>query len=81
MAALQLDAGRAYGLSPQKTLDIAQSLYEKHKVLSYPRTQCRYVSSERAKEFRDMLPALCAFPEIENVKGQMDIKRAPINEW
>ena len=76
LAALQLDAGRAYGLSPQKTLDIAQSLYEKHKVLSYPRTQCRYVSSERAKEFRDILPALCAFPEIENVKGQMDIKRA-----
>lgn len=76
LAALQLDAGRAYGLSPQKTLDIAQSLYEKHKVLSYPRTQCRYVSSERAKEFRDMLPALCAFPEIANIKSMMDIKRA-----
>lgn len=65
---LQSDAGRIYGYSPQETLDIAQTLYETWKVLSYPRTQCRYVSRERAKEFPEMLPAIFSFAELQNVK-------------
>lgn len=79
LSALQTDAGRAYGYSPQETLDAAQSLYEKHKVLSYPRTQCRYVSTERAKEFPSMLNALYAFPQISAVKGGVDVSRANNN--
>lgn len=42
---LQRDASRMYGYSPKETLNIMQSLYERHKVLTYPRTDSRYLSS------------------------------------
>lgn len=35
-----------FGLSPKQTLNIVQSLYEKHKVLTYPRTDSRYLTSD-----------------------------------
>ena len=40
---LQKTASKGRGLSPKKTLDVAQSLYEKHQVLTYPRSDCRYL--------------------------------------
>jgi DNA topoisomerase-3 len=40
---LQKVASKGQGLSPKKTLDVAQSLYEKHQVLTYPRSDCRYL--------------------------------------
>ena len=43
---LQRAANRAFGYSAKKTLDIAQSLYEKHKVLTYPRTDSRYITED-----------------------------------
>lgn len=45
---LQRHANRLYGFSAQKTLDLAQSLYERHKLLSYPRTDSRHLSQEVA---------------------------------
>jgi DNA topoisomerase-3 len=45
---LQRHANRLYGFSAQKTLDLAQALYEKHKLLSYPRTDSRYLSQDVA---------------------------------
>ncbi len=41
---LQRHANRLYGFSAQKTLDTAQALYERHKLLSYPRTDSRHLS-------------------------------------
>ncbi|CAM4204846.1 type IA DNA topoisomerase [Paenibacillus tarimensis] len=43
---LQREANGKHGFSAKKTLDIAQSLYEKHKVISYPRTNSNYVTEE-----------------------------------
>jgi DNA topoisomerase-3 len=51
---LQRHANRLYGFSAQRTLDVAQALYEKHKLISYPRTDSRHLSSEVA----GMLPAV-----------------------
>lgn len=64
LPSLQVDAGQMLGYTPAQTLELVQSLYEKHKVISYPRTQCRYVSSEKAKEFPDMLQKLTVFQEF-----------------
>lgn len=64
LTSIQADAGAKYGYTPTKTLEIIQSLYEKHKVISYPRTQCRYVSSEKAKEFPKMLQKMHVFNEL-----------------
>lgn len=43
---LQREANAKYGHSAKKTLDIAQSLYEKHKVITYPRTSSNYVTEQ-----------------------------------
>src|SRR5215472_17254819 len=43
---LQRHANRLYGFSAQKTLDDAQALYERHKLLSYPRTDSRCLSQD-----------------------------------
>lgn len=64
LGALQAEAASQLHLAPHETLDIVQSLYEKHKCLSYPRTQCRYVSTEKAKEFPQFLHQARVFPEL-----------------
>ncbi len=43
---LQRHANRLFGFSAQKTLDLAQALYERHKLLSYPRTDSRYLAQD-----------------------------------
>lgn len=48
---IQVEAGSKYGYTPEKTLELIQSLYEKHKLISYPRTGGRYVSTEKSKDF------------------------------
>jgi DNA topoisomerase III len=45
---LQRHANRLYGFSAQRTLDAAQALYERHKLLSYPRTDSRHLSQDIA---------------------------------
>jgi DNA topoisomerase-3 len=45
---LQRHANRLFGFSAQKTLDLAQALYERHKLLSYPRTDSRHLSKDVA---------------------------------
>ena len=45
---LQRHANRLYGFSAQHTLDTAQTLYERHKLISYPRTDSRYLSKDVA---------------------------------
>ncbi|MGU3473292.1 DNA topoisomerase 3 [Paenibacillus sp. D51F] len=43
---LQREANGRYGFPAKKTLDVAQALYEKHKVITYPRTNSNYVTEE-----------------------------------
>jgi DNA topoisomerase III len=45
---LQRHANRLYGFSAQETLDTAQTLYEGHKLISYPRTDSRHLSADVA---------------------------------
>ena len=46
---LQRHANRLFGFSAQHTLDLAQAIYERHKLLSYPRTDSRYLSQDVAE--------------------------------
>ena len=45
---LQRHANRLYGFSAQRTLELAQALYEQHKLISYPRTDSRHLSTDVA---------------------------------
>jgi DNA topoisomerase-3 len=49
LTALQKEAHKKYGYAPEQTLDIAQSLYEKYKVLSYPRTPSRVMGDDNVE--------------------------------
>lgn len=71
LGALQAEASSQLHLTPTETLDIVQSLYEKHKCLSYPRTQCRYVSTEKAKEFAQFIEQAKVFPELSQVAASI----------
>ena len=55
---LQRHTNRLYGFSAQKTLELAQSLYEKHKLISYPRTDSRYLSQDVAKTLPAVVRAI-----------------------
>src|SRR5690606_6755228 len=57
---LQRHVNRLYGLSAQRTLEVAQALYEKHKLISYPRTDCRHLSSEVALTLPEVVRAIAA---------------------
>lgn len=46
LSALQIDAAKRFGMSAQQVLDTCQSLYEKHKLITYPRSDCRYLPLE-----------------------------------
>ncbi|RKN61328.1 type IA DNA topoisomerase [Paenibacillus ginsengarvi] len=59
---LQRDANARFGFSAKKTLDIAQALYEKHKVISYPRTNSNYVNEQNIPEMHRALDALKGTP-------------------
>ena len=43
LSALQIDANKAFGLSAKQVLDICQTLYERHKLITYPRSDSRYL--------------------------------------
>ncbi len=49
LTTLQQEANRVYGLTAKATLDTAQSLYEK-KLITYPRTDCNYISEDLQKK-------------------------------
>jgi DNA topoisomerase-3 len=63
---LQIDAAKQpYGLKPDVTLDIAQSLYEKHKILSYPRTAGTHLASGKAADLPNLLASIKDIPELK----------------
>jgi len=55
---LQGDANTRFGYSAQVTLDLAQALYEKHKAISYPRSDCNFLPEEMIKEVPTILKHL-----------------------
>lgn len=55
---LQRHSNRLFGLSAQRTLDIAQALYERHKLISYPRTDSRHISRDVAATLGGVVRAI-----------------------
>lgn len=54
---LQRDANKRFGFSAKETLNIMQRLYENHKVLTYPRTDSRYIGNDIVPTIRERLKA------------------------
>ena len=77
---LQRDANKRYGLSAQQTLTIAQSLYEKHKAITYPRTDSRYVSEDMIDTLKQTLKVYCKGAYEKLVKPILDKDKLPITK-
>lgn len=60
LTSLQRDANRRFGFSAKNTLGIAQALYEKHKVLTYPRTDSRHLPEDYLDTVKANLQAMNA---------------------
>lgn len=59
---LQRDANKIFGFSAKETLSIMQKLYEHHKVLTYPRTDSRYLSADIVATIPERLKAVAIGP-------------------
>jgi DNA topoisomerase III len=58
LTSLQRTANRRHGLSATRTLEVAQSLYERHKLLTYPRTDARHLTGDLFDELPRLFRAL-----------------------
>ncbi|NLS43404.1 DNA topoisomerase III [BEV proteobacterium] len=58
LSALQIEAAKCFGLSAQLVLDTCQRLYETHKLITYPRSDCRYLPEEHFAGRRAVINAI-----------------------
>ena len=67
---LQRDANKKFGFSAKETLNIMQRLYENHKVLTYPRTDSRYLTEDVVDTLGERLQA-CGTGPYRKLAGQL----------
>ncbi|MGF7535593.1 DNA topoisomerase III [Bacillus mexicanus] len=79
LASLQSEANKKFGFTMQKTLDIAQLLYDKYKVLSYPRTDSKYIMSSQVAELPKHLEAINT-PEYKEFVKYIYSKNIPTSK-
>jgi DNA topoisomerase-3 len=72
LTALQKEANSKYGFSADKTLSIARKLYETHKLITYPRTGSRYISTDVFDEIPELINVLKKHPRFGAYAGAMD---------
>ncbi len=65
---LQRDGNKLFGLSPKETTSIMQRLYENYKVLTYPRTDSRYISTDIVSTLKDRVKA-CGVGPYSKIAG------------
>lgn len=73
LSSLQIEAARQFGLSAQIVLSTCQALYERHKLITYPRSDCRYLPKEHFNEARGILDSIAANePELSKFVTNAD---------
>lgn len=73
LTTLQREANQHFGFSAKETLNIMQRLYENHKVLTYPRTDSRYLTSDMVGTLNERLKA-CAVGPYGRLAGRLSMK-------
>ncbi|EBF3227192.1 DNA topoisomerase III, partial [Salmonella enterica subsp. enterica serovar Derby] len=73
LSTLQQICAKRYGYKSKKTLEIAQKLYETHKLLTYPRSEDRFLSDEHYYQAGDISKAIAAtMPELSAAANAMN---------
>lgn len=73
---LQRDANRKFNYSAKETLNMLQRLYENHKVLTYPRTDSRYLSADIIPTIKERLRA-CSVGPYRTLAGRLVMQPLP----
>jgi DNA topoisomerase-3 len=68
---LQRDANRRFGFTAAKVLQLAQALYEQHKLISYPRTESRHIGEDMVSQLPNILANL-DHPLAAEAKARLD---------
>ena len=58
LSSLQIAAAKQFSMNAKLVLDVCQALYEKHKLITYPRSDCRYLPKEQMKQASDIINKL-----------------------
>ena len=78
LTTLQREANLKYGFSAKETLNIMQRLYENHKVLTYPRTDSRYIGKDIVPTIKERLKA-CGIGPYRKFAGALMNKPVQVN--
>lgn len=84
LTSLQIDANSQFGFGAKKTLSILQGLYEHHKIVTYPRTDSKYISDDIVKTLDERLEAVAsaqAYRKDANRlrKGKLNVTKRLVN--
>ena len=79
LTALQREANQKFGFSAKQTLNIMQRLYENHKVLTYPRTDSRYLTTDIVPTLKERLKA-CAVGPYSKIAGRLSMQKLQANK-
>lgn len=78
---LQRESNRRFGYTAQETLSIAQNLYERHKLITYPRTDSRYLTADMKPLMPQLLKKIAAvFPESVPFIQKIVQKKLPLDK-
>jgi len=79
---LQRHTNRLYGFSAQRTLELAQALYEQHKLISYPRTDSRHLSADVARTLGPITQAIAPMfaPHVAPGTGERPLGRRFVDD-
>ncbi len=76
LSALQIEAGRLFRMSAKEVLDTAQNLYEKHQLITYPRSDCRHLPEGHFGQSQQVVDAIAKVaPELASACARSDLSR------
>lgn len=78
---LQRDANKRYGFPAQKTLSVLQDLYEQRKLVTYPRTDSRYITTDIVPTLQGRLKSIAVGPYAELVKPLLQKPLSPTKRF
>ncbi|WP_424766380.1 DNA topoisomerase III [Paenibacillus sp. sgz302251] len=81
---LQRDANKRFGFSAKQTSNILQKLYEQHKLVTYPRTDSRYLSSDMVSTLKARLESIAVGPYAQLarrlLRGQLNVTKRIVDD-
>lgn len=73
LSSLQIDAAKRFSMSAKQVLSVCQTLYEQHKLITYPRSDCRYLPKEQHGQSQSIINTIVGnIPSLNKVTGQLN---------